>query len=161
VKPDTVLLADAGHVRDGLIYVIGGGIEQMYTASLPAIVQATIIARVLLEEEELDKEHTLQLAVRPEAGGDPVAVMQGKFVAKQPANKSAPPAFVTAIKLDGMALPDYGRYILAFAVDDDLMKEFHIVLAKPEALRRRSTDAGAKTSPANPTIRPKARRRKS
>jgi uncharacterized protein DUF6941 len=160
VRPDVVVLADAGHVRDGLLYVIGGGINQMYTPSLPGVVQATIIARLLLDEADYDKDHAMSVMLRRESADETVATIQGTFQTKRPRSTLIPPVFAAAIKLDGLVLPEYGAYTLDFEIDGQSMKQFPFELMKPEALRRRSTDRSGRGSSPDPTIRPKSRRRR-
>lgn len=157
MRPDVVVLADAGHVRDGLLFVIGGGIDQMYSASLPAIIQATIVAKVILDPGDLEKEHVLKLTVKSDGEEQPIAEMSGKFFVKRSGSVAIDQGFATAIKLDGLALPNYGVYSMLLEVDATILRDFRVTLSERTALRRRSTDSTGRAR-ATPTIKSKPKR---
>jgi hypothetical protein len=156
MKPDVIVLADAGHVRDGLLYIVGGGIDQVYGSSLPVTLQMTLVMKLTLEQGDYDKEHDLALTVRNAAGEDVVARMGGTFFTKRPPAHRVPgSAFASSIKLDGLQLPEYGKYSLRLMIDEVELRDFQITVAPQTELRRRSTDKAP-----NPTVRPRTRKRK-
>jgi hypothetical protein len=152
MTPDFVVLADRGLVRDGLAYVIGGGINRIQTNELPAIVQASIVAKILLDEADFGRDHVIRVKVEHEESGNQVATFQGEFHPVRPPAESWEHGWVTSISLDGLALPAHGFYRLSFEVDDQLMKAMRIRV-QPSAPPPRA----ARRHPANPTVRPRKR----
>ena len=68
VRASTALLANAAEVREGLLYVLGGGIEQLWVAELPTEVGPTVVVSLELAEEDLGRPFTPHLLVRDPAG---------------------------------------------------------------------------------------------
>ena len=68
VQAATLMLANAAEVRDGLIYVLGGGIEQLWVAELPTDVAPTVVLSVEPERDELGRPFTPHLRVTSDSG---------------------------------------------------------------------------------------------
>src|SRR6266513_262232 len=66
MKLDWALLANYAEVRDGLAFVTGGGIDTIQTPQLPAVLNATILVRLLLHRTETNKQHSLDLEITDE-----------------------------------------------------------------------------------------------
>lgn len=62
------MLANAAEVREGLLYVLGGGIEQLWVSELPAEVAPAVVLSVELEPADLGRPFTPHLVVRDPAG---------------------------------------------------------------------------------------------
>lgn len=68
MHPATVLLANAAEVRDGLVYVLGGGIHHLWVAELPTEVSPTVVLIVDLEAEEAHRPFTAHVRVTSSTG---------------------------------------------------------------------------------------------
>jgi hypothetical protein len=155
MRPDFVVLADRGHARDGLAYIIGGGINRVQVRDLPATVQASIVAKIVLDDVDFDRDHVVRVRVNLEDGDEQVAVLEGDFHPNRPAQSSWEHGWVTSISLDGLVLPAFGFYRLSFEVDDQLMKAIRVEvqrLVTPGRAARRHTGKP------DPTVRPRRKR---
>jgi hypothetical protein len=63
------MLANAAEVREGLLYVLGGGIEQVWVADLPTDVAPTVVLSVDLDAGDLGRPFVPHVRVA-DAGGD-------------------------------------------------------------------------------------------
>lgn len=68
VRASTALLANAAEVREGLLYVLGGGIEQLWVPELPTEVGPSVVVSLELAEEDLGRPFTPHLLVQDPAG---------------------------------------------------------------------------------------------
>jgi hypothetical protein len=68
VRAATAMLANAAEVREGLLYVLGGGIEQLWVAELPTEVAPTVIVSLELDPDDLGKPFQPHLLVRDSGG---------------------------------------------------------------------------------------------
>ena len=136
--------------------VIGGGIDRFIAPQLPAVIQATVVGRVLLDAGDLNREHNLQVEVRQEEGDAVVAAIEGAFSTTDPYPDSWEPGASMALKLDGIPLPAYGFYNLAIRINGEPMKILPRRVTKPSARRAKRKEP----APLNATIRPRKGRRK-
>jgi hypothetical protein len=68
VHATTALLANAAEVREGLLYVLGGGIEQLWVGELPTEVGPTVVVSLSLEADEVGRPFSPHLRVTDPAG---------------------------------------------------------------------------------------------
>jgi len=68
VRAATAMLANAAEVREGLLYVLGGGIEQLWVSELPAEVAPTVVVSVELGAADLGRSFDPHLVVTDPAG---------------------------------------------------------------------------------------------
>jgi len=68
MRAATAMLANAAEVREGLLYVLGGGIEQLLVGEVPAEVAPTVVVIVDLDDGELGRPFTPHLRVESDAG---------------------------------------------------------------------------------------------
>jgi hypothetical protein len=134
MRTDFAILCDTGHVRDGLAYVIGGGIDRFYADELPIPLQASVVARVLVDPEDVGPDHELRVRLVQEEGDRTVSTIQGTFPIPPPGKDMWQPGFATALRLDGIQLPAYGFYVLHLEVDEVQLKTFRFQVARPPAL---------------------------
>lgn len=64
----TALLANAAEVREGLLYVLGGGIEQLWVAELPTEIGPTVVVSLRLDADEVGRPFTPHLRVSDPSG---------------------------------------------------------------------------------------------
>jgi hypothetical protein len=68
VRAATAMLANAAEVREGLLYVLGGGIEQLWVAELPTEVAPTVVVSVELDATDLGRPFQPHLMVLDPGG---------------------------------------------------------------------------------------------
>ena len=119
MKLDWALLANYAEVRDGLVFVTGGGIDTVQTPELPAILNATILVRLLLHRTEANKPHALELEITDEDGRTVAKVQAGVNVGLNP---DMPLGWdlpsVVALNIHGLRLEKEGRYAVEISADN-------------------------------------------
>lgn len=68
MRAATLLLANAAEVRDGLLYVLGGGLHHLWVAELPTEVAPTIVVAVDLDPAEAHRPFAAHLRVTTSTG---------------------------------------------------------------------------------------------
>lgn len=68
MRAATAMLANAAEVREGLLYVLGGGIEQLWVSELPTEVAPTVVVSVELDAADLGRSFEPHLVVVDPAG---------------------------------------------------------------------------------------------
>jgi uncharacterized protein DUF6941 len=63
------MIAEAVQIRDGLAYVLGGGIDTVTAAELPATLNASVLIRLHLHRTEADRPHLIEARILDEDGG--------------------------------------------------------------------------------------------
>ncbi len=119
MKLDWAMLANYAEVRDGLTFVTGGGIDTVQTAQLPAVLNATILVRLLLHRTEAGKQHSLELEITDEDGNSVAKVQAGVSVAVNP---ETPVGWdipsVVALNVHGLQLAKEGGYAIEISADN-------------------------------------------
>jgi len=120
MRIDTALLCDAATEREGLLYVLGGGITVAARPSYPAPFGMTLALRVLVHPTEMRAAHRLEILLQDE---------DGQLVTKVDVNIDAPqtppdlpPGEEAALVVPwtfpgGPVLPRAGRYSLEVLID--------------------------------------------
>ena len=119
MKLDWAMLANFAEVREGLVFVVGGGIDTVNTAQLPAPLNATILVRLLLHRTEANKQHSLELEITDEDGNSVAKVQAGFMVANNPdlpVGWDIPGMF--ALNVHGLQLAKEGRYAIEISADN-------------------------------------------
>jgi hypothetical protein len=120
MRVDTALLCEAATVREGLLYVLGGGIQRIALPQYPAVMPLTIALRIMLHRTELDNPHELQIRLLEEDGDEVVRVGMGFGIGDAsdlPAGEEA--AIAVPWNFPGRPqLPHPGRYSLEILIDD-------------------------------------------
>jgi hypothetical protein len=118
VKITTGLLCDFASVREGLLFVVGGGITRVRRTQYPAGLDCTVALLVELHQMELTRPHELELRVLGPDGED-VANLKAGFQTARPSdldigeNLSIP----VVVDLRGAALSKPGRYNIEASID--------------------------------------------
>ena len=119
MKLDWAMLANFAEVREGLVFVVGGGIDTVNTPQLPAPLNATILVRLLLHRTEANKQHSLELEITDEDGNSLAKVQAGFMVANipdLPVGWEIPGMF--ALNVHGLQLAREGRYAIEISADN-------------------------------------------
>jgi hypothetical protein len=120
MRVDTALLCEAATVRDGLLYILGGGIQRIELPDYPAPMPLTIALRVMLHRTEVETPHELQIRLLEEDGDEVVRVGMGFGVgdpAGLPVGEEA--AIAVPWNFPGRPqLPHAGRYSMEILIDN-------------------------------------------
>ena len=119
MKLDWAMLANYAEVREGLVFVTGGGVDTVQTPQLPALLNATILVRLLLHRTEANKQHSVELEITDEDGSTVAKVQAGVMV---PLHPETPigwdiPSMV-ALNIHGLQLAKEGRYAVEISADN-------------------------------------------
>ena len=68
MRVDTALLCESATTKDGLLYVLGGGIAQVQHTEFPAEIGMTLALRIMLHPTELTRPHDLEILLQDEDG---------------------------------------------------------------------------------------------
>jgi hypothetical protein len=120
MKIDTALLCDAATERDGLLFVLGGGITVVTRDTYPAPLGLTLALRILIHPTEVNSDHKIEMLLQDEDGAL-VTKVDVSFDAP-PAPPQFPPGEEPAIVLPwsfpgNPILPHQGRYSIEVLID--------------------------------------------
>ncbi len=120
MRVDTALLCEAATVKDGLLYVLGGGIQRIAMPEFPAPLPLTIALRIMLHRTEVEIPHELQIRLLEEDGDEVVRVAMGFGVGDPeslPVGEEA--AIAVPWNFPGRPqLPHAGRYSMEILIDN-------------------------------------------
>jgi hypothetical protein len=132
VKLDWMMLANYAEIRDGLIYIMGGTWDTVNVgaplepppgappgAQIPfAVVQGTLVARLLFHVTETGKDHTFEITVIDEDGGEVAKIEGGMRPEKTPGLPVGwEQGFPIVLPLTGLGLPKAGLYRISLQVN--------------------------------------------
>jgi hypothetical protein len=77
MKLSSAMLCDAAKARDGLLYVIGGGVTRIQRQSYPADFQCSLALVIDVHQSEMSRPHELEVLIQDEDGERLVAAKGG------------------------------------------------------------------------------------
>jgi len=118
VKVDVALLCDAVSVRDGLLYVLGGGITRITRPSWPAPLGVDLALRISAHRSEDGTTHTMNIFVQ-DVDGRRHAELTVHFTPQGAAGLLPGEEIQLPLPLDlrQIALPGPGEYSIEVLVD--------------------------------------------
>ena len=141
MRIDTALLCDAVTVREGLLHILGGGINRINRPQYPAPLGAALALRILLHRTELDRQHTLEVVLAGE-DGQMIAKVEAPFAVPREAVVDLRPTEEVIVNvpigLQGLLVPREGAYAFDLLIDNTHAASipFHAVIQAlpPQAL---------------------------
>ncbi len=127
-------LANAAEVGpDGRFYVLGGGIDGITAASVPALLPAVaVVASVRFSAEECGRSHKLRLTItRPDGSDAGVEPSINLDPTAYPLLPQLGPDLKVAFNLFNFVLPEFGRYSFNFFIGDRRIGDFCLNVAEP------------------------------
>ena len=120
----TALLADFVSVREGLLFVVGGGVTRVYRDEFPAPMGVMLALQVELRRNEMQRPHELQIDII-DTDGAMIAQLQGGFQMEAgPDHEIQEPGVVSAVlDLRGVGLPHPGWYTVNILVNGESRRE--------------------------------------
>ncbi len=129
MKLDWALLADAAQIWDGLVFLMGGGIDTVNSPTEPGVLNATLVIRLLLHKMETGRPHRLELRIADEDGHE-LGKVQTELVV--PENPDIPIGWdhtaMFALNIRGMPMQKYGRYSIDIIADDNHLRTLNLRL---------------------------------
>jgi hypothetical protein len=128
------MIAEAVQIRDGLAYVLGGGIDTVTTPDLPATMNASLLVRLLLHRTETDRQHVIEARILDEDGRQ-LAQMHGHAQPRLP--DDLPVGWEVPVTLNfpihNLQLPRAARYSVEILGDGLHLKSlnFRVRLVTP------------------------------
>jgi hypothetical protein len=110
------LLCDAAAVREGLLFILGGGLNRVTYPTYPATLDLNLGLLIILESDEMEGDHELVVRIGL-AGGQRLAQLTGRFVSHRP-SPDAPEATVPIPVGINLPLPTPGEYVIEVTLDD-------------------------------------------
>ena len=131
MRLDWAMLAESAQVREGLAFVLAGGMDTVTVPQLPARLNVSVLVRLLLHRTESDREHVVELRVLDEDGGQ-LAQLHGHFRAlASPAHpKGWDVPMTAAFALNGLAVPRAGLYSAEVLADGAHMRTLNFQVVK-------------------------------
>lgn len=131
---DWAMIAEAVQIREGLAYVLGGGIDTITASDLPATLTATLLVRLLLHRTETGRPHVIEARILDEDGHQ-LAQMHGHAQPQLPDNLPVGwevPVMLT-FPIHQLKLPRSARYSVEILGDGLHLKglNFRVQLATP------------------------------
>lgn len=117
MKVVSALLCDAASVREGLLFVMGGGITRLWRQEYPAGFGCSLAMMLELHQMELERPHEIDVLLQGEDGQE-LARVKGGFQMGAPNLEVGETALVPfAVDLHGVSIPAPGTCTLEISVD--------------------------------------------
>jgi hypothetical protein len=118
VRVDVALLCDAANVRDGLLYILGGGISRITRPTWPAPLGVDLALRICAHPSESGTTHTLNVFVQG-VDGQRHAELNMRFTPQAAVGLLPGQEIQLPLPLDlrQIALPAAGEYSVEVLID--------------------------------------------
>jgi hypothetical protein len=116
----SLILADYATIRDGVLNLLGGGINKLQKASFPAPMSATVALMVKPESvDDVRYEHVIDVGIARSATDELVAEVQLKWSGASPDEDllNPLPAIPIVVPTKDISLPGPGLYSLFVKLD--------------------------------------------
>lgn len=132
MKVVSALLCDAASVRQGLLFVLGGGITRLWRTEYPAELGASLAMMLEMHQMELSRPHEIDVLVQGEDGAE-LARAKGGFQLDGGDFEVGEPALVPfVLDLHRVGLPSLGTYTVEIAVDGQHQHSLRVSARPPE-----------------------------
>lgn len=146
MKLDWAHLSNSAEVRDGLVYVLGGGWDTGWRPSFPAPFLGALTLSVRVHPSEISKAHQVELLFwdadgKPFAPPATLSLEPGTIPDKHPTGWDIPANI--AIGLQNLPIPSPGFYSIEILIDGQHQRSvrFRFVQGMPPAPQPPSTSA--------------------
>jgi Family of unknown function (DUF6941) len=119
MEVDTCLLCEAATVKEGLLYILGGGITHVPRESFPAPLGVSLALRIIGEPADAANPHTVEIVLRDDESEIEVTrVKLGIEVTEDPPADAPNAEILLAWGFPGQpVLPHEGRYTFDILID--------------------------------------------
>jgi hypothetical protein len=140
----TALLCDSAGVREGLLFVLGGGVSRVWRQTLPAPLNCCLAVLVEVDAAQLAVPHELRADLIGPQGQNLAQVRGGFQVGPSPIADPGEGLLVpVALDLRNVAIKDFGWHRFVMSLDDEAAPEIPFKVAlPPQAGRPQGTGTG-------------------
>lgn len=119
MRLNCALLCDAVSIREGLLHILGGGVNRITAPDFPTRLLTVLAMHVALEPDEAETDHRIELVVR-DVKGERVGGAQGGFLTGRPSelHEGEDVAVPLVVPLDSIEIGVPGVYELEVRIDD-------------------------------------------
>lgn len=133
---DFLIVSDYVRSDQGLLHVIGGGIQRIALPAVPTVITLGVGLRLLLEPDEANRRHQMQLNLR-RTDGEKVAGVNVDFSGSPTPETSTNVPFGVTLALNApFAIPAYGTYQLDLLVGGAKLKSVAMEVTAPAGDRQ-------------------------
>lgn len=119
MKVNTLLLCDAATTREGLLSILGGGVNILRQPAFPAPLGASLAILLEFDGDELKHPHKIAVEIRQDGGGPSILQMEARWDVG-PADVFDPRLtnyVPLVLPLQPVGVPEPGHYRLTLSVD--------------------------------------------
>ena len=122
MKLSSALLCDVATIREGLLHLLGGGLNVLYRESYPASMQATLALMLEGAESDFRPAEAASILIQihhGDAGGKVVGAIEGEIVAGP--REDPGPYFITPLVFDltPVRLAEPGSYVITAQLNEN------------------------------------------
>lgn len=133
----SVLLCDYAQVRQGLLFVLSGGITRVYRPRLPAALGVKAAVLVEIGFAEVTRGHQLVVAVKHAGTAQEMGRMTSGFRASGALEPGESLYVPIVVDLAGVPVREYGAHDVQVSVDGAVPAQLTIYVSPPKSRRRR------------------------
>ncbi len=144
------MLTDFATVREGLLHILGGGINRLWREKFPAKMGVTLAILLEIHPTEANRQHTMNIVLQDEDGRRLAEVNADFQVGRNPESVRRGEQIVMplAISLQQMTIPSPGAYSVEILLDGQHKRTLTVVASTPgEKDRRRKNRTGIGEGP--------------
>ena len=122
-KVQAAVLSDVAYVRDGLVYLLAGGINRV-TTGLPGTLNVSLTIMVELEASEFAESHQVAVKVVHAPSAKRIGEAAGNFHAGDTSalGPGEPMLLPLVVPLRNITLPEHGPYDIHVSVNGELQQ---------------------------------------
>ena len=133
------MLCDYATVREGLLHILGGGINRLWREEYPAALGVTLGLLFEVHPTEMDSEHTLGV-VMIDADGKEIGSVTADFQIAADPDKGRPGETLVlplVVPLHQVIIPQHGAYSVEVLIDGQHKRSLGVLAAPPRDGDRR------------------------
>src|ERR1035441_1462484 len=131
MKASLFVMCDRATVREGLLHILGAGVNRLGRPSLPAPMGVDLAALLIPDRfEELPGQHQVSIVVRDEAEVGIASVQFSLGFGSVDEQTDPFPNIPLSIPLQNVGVTEYGFYTVSIEYDGQLISELRFVVEK-------------------------------
>ncbi|MBI3928260.1 MAG: hypothetical protein HY319_22135 [Armatimonadetes bacterium] len=133
------MLCDFATVREGLLHILGGGINRLWREKFPAQMGVTLSILLEIHPTEANRQHSMNIVLQDEDGRRLAEVNADFQVGRnvESNRRGEPIVMPLAISLQQMTIPGPGAYSVEILLDGQHKRTLTVLAAPPKEKDRR------------------------
>ena len=128
----TAILCDSAEVREGLLFVLSGGVNRVFRQTLPAPLSCCLAVLVEVDAAQLAVPHELRADLLGPQGQNLAQVRGGFQVGPSPITDPGEGMLVpVALDLRNVGIQDFGWHRFVLSLDDEAAPEIRFKVTLP------------------------------